>query len=266
MKTFLGILLACSVPVSAWATSCGTRLLYNLHTQTQNVYPDSVFWLEISSRPQTEQLDVHNMQFQRLGQRGIGYQPVTNYLNGIAQLRPKKPLQVGLKYTFTSKTPLEKLQYEWQKGVIETVDLEWVEAAQRVNSFTVLPAVSLPLPAWVQYPKLHEVSQGETTVGDAGRISWKMQANLNVRDYLVYVNLSRKADFSEAQGFLTDVGYGQTVNVSFDPCQTRKERFDFKYGDTIWAKFDLISHNGIIVPWQGEPLRFELQPLEPARQ
>ena len=267
MKTFLGILLACCVPVTAWATSCGSRALYDLHVSWMNVYPDSVFWLEVSQLPQNDQLDVHSMQFQRLGQRGIGYKTLTHYPYGIAQLRPKKPLQVGLQYTFTSKTPLEKLQYEykWQKGVIETVDVGWVERTHKVNSFTVLPAVTLPLPAWVQYPKLYEVSLGESMLGSVGDIRWKMQTTLDNRDYLVYVSLSRKADFSGAQGFLTAISYDQAVNIGHEPCKLRKDYFDFKYDEIIWAKFDLISHNGVIVPWQGAPLRFELKPLFPKR-
>ena len=45
----------------------------------------------------------------------------------------------------------------------------------------------------------------------------------------------------------------------------QRDTFYFQFGETIWAKFDLISHKGDIVPWQGEPLKFELQELKPTR-
>ena len=88
-----------------------------------------------------------------------------------------------------------------------------------------------------------------------------MQSN----DYLVYTHLARQADFSDAQGFLNFITGGSTLIIGYDACKLPKEKFDFQFGETIWAKFDLISHNGVMVPWQGEPLKFELQETKPDR-
>ena len=265
MKTFLGILLACCVPVSAWAAWCGPRYLYELHVFTQNVYPDSVFWLKVYPGRETDQLNVRNMQFQQLGQRGTGYKTVTHYPYGIMQLRPKKPLQEGLRYTFTSKTPLEKLQYQADKGVTKSVDTSWVDKTLRGNTFTVSPAVKLPLPIWEQYPELYGVRYSDSTAGQDKIIEWKLKTNLQSNDYLVYTHLARQADFSDAQGFLNFITGGSTLIIGYDACKLPKEKFDFQFGETIWAKFDLISHNGVIVPWQGEPMKFELRETEPDR-
>nr|MBP6553604.1 hypothetical protein [Vitreoscilla sp.] len=93
MKTILAILFGCSLPVAAWATSCSPRPLYDLHTYTHNVYPDSVFWLDVRTDSEAQQLDLRTLEFQRLGARGTGYQAITQNPYGMVQLRPKQPLQ-----------------------------------------------------------------------------------------------------------------------------------------------------------------------------
>ena len=55
------------------------------------------------------------------------------------------------------------------------------------------------------------------------------------------------------------------MSVTYGDCRPAKDTFYFQFGETIWAKFDLIGHDGDIVPWQGAPMKFELQPLVPAR-
>ena len=74
------------------------------------MYPDSVFWLDVRTDNEAKQLDVRTLEFQRLGARGTGYQAITQNPYGMVQLRPKKPLQIGVPYTFTTKKPLD-LQY-----------------------------------------------------------------------------------------------------------------------------------------------------------
>ena len=265
MKTILAILLGCSLPVAAWATGCSIRPLYNLHTRGHNVYPDSVFWLDVRTDNEAQQLDVHTLEFQRLGAGGTGYQTITQNPYGMVQLRPKKPLQIGVPYTFTTKKPLD-LQYVYITEEKEWVSSERVSVTHTLNSFMVKPAVNLPLPAWVAYPQLHEVSiYADMHYDTHNIIKWEMKTNLQADDYYVYVSLSKKADFSDAQGYFTDVSWNNILSLYYSPCSESRDFFSFQFGETIWAKFDLISHNGVIVPWQGEPLKFELQETKPDR-
>ena len=258
MKTILAILLGCSLPVAAWATGCSIRPLYNLHTRGHNVYPDSVFWLDVRTDNEAKQLDVRTLEFQRLGARGTGYQAITQNPYGMVQLRPKKPLQIGVPYTFTTRKPLD-LQYVYIAENNEWVSSERVRATHQRNSFMVLPAVDLPLPAWVAYPKLHEVSiYADMHYDTHNIIKWKMETNLQANDYYVYVTLAKKADFSDAS-------WNNILSLYYSPCSESRDSFRFQFGETIWAKFDLISHNGVMVPWQGEPLKFELQETKPDR-
>ena len=264
MKTILAILLGCSLPVAAWATSCSPRPLYDLHTYYHNVYPDSVFWLDVRTDNEAKQLDVRTLEFQRLGARGTGYQTITHNAYGMMQLRPKKPLQIGVPYTFTTKKPLD-LQYVYIAEDNEWVSSERVRATHQRNSFMVKPAVNLPLPAWKMPPQLHYVGISDSTLGEIGTIKWKIQTNLSTLDYYVYVTVAKKADFSDAQGYFTDAPWGDILRLEYGDCIPLKERFRFEYNETIWAKFDLISHKGDIVPWQGEPMKFELRETEPVR-
>ena len=264
MKTILAILLGCSLPVAAWATSCSPRPLYDLHTYTHHVYPDSVFWLDVRTDNEAKQLDVRTLEFQRLGARGTGYQAITQNPYGMVQLRPKKPLQIGVPYTFTTKKPLD-LQYATIAEDKEWVRSERVRSTHTLNSFMVEPAVNLPLPAWKMPPQLHYVGISDSTLGEIGTIQWKIKTNLSARDYYVYVTVAKKADFSDAQGYFTDAVWGDMLRLEYGGCIPRKKNFGFQYNEAIWAKFDLISHKGDIVPWQGEPMKFELQETKPVR-
>lgn len=263
MKAVLGMILGLCT-TGAWATMCGPHPLYDSHTMDMNVYPDSVLWLEFNPDLTSPKWNPQDLQLRTEGKRSMGVRVQPAYAKGLLRLQPEKPLMPTQTYHLTSPIPLKSIMFG-AAGKKARPSEQVVKTTQLYNTFSVLPATKLPKPAWVSYPKLQEVSISQTTLGEIRTIRWHLQTNLHEKDHYVYIRLAKKADFSDEKGFFTRLWMPQTMSVTYGDCRPAKDAFYFQFGETIWAKFDLIGHDGDIVPWQGAPMKFELQPLAPTR-
>ena len=88
------------------------------------------------------------------------------------------------------------------------------------------------------------------------KTSWKPE------DYLVLIHITNPAQSSTAQSLITRpytaANQRHEIAMSFDLCSSGVDDFTFQPGEHISVTFDLISHDGNIIPWQTEPLIFTL--------
>ena len=132
------------------------------------------------------------------------------------------------------------------------------------NRFTVeTKTVTSPDLAWRKPPTLMKVGHNSGPWGDSGNMLWSLQTTRPLQDYLVVIQLAAKPDMANAKTFIVNPVSLQgldVVGVSFGPCQYGPEAYEFSKNSTVWARFDLLSHDGKRIPWQGKPQKNRLRP------
>ena len=238
-----GLLLGLSAP--AWSLSCVPTPTYTI-THTSNVYPDSVLWLRSGDMATPATITVSDVDVLQEGKVLPRLQTVPTNIGAYTGFKPAQALQNGLAYQVLLRDASRDSDF----------------MREVANRFTVVAAKPLPELTWQQRPRLKQVGHHQGSWGDSGNILWTLQTNLTRQDYLVVLKLAPQADMQQAKTFVLrpEELKGETVvGVSFGPCQYGPEAYVFAKDSTVWASFDLLSHDGHITAWTGKPERFKLK-------
>lgn len=239
----LGVLLGLSAP--AWSLSCVPTPAYTI-THTDNVYPDSVLWLRSDDMPSQAPITVGDVDVLQEGKALPKLQTLPTRIGAYTGFKPTQALQSGLGYQVLLRDASRDRDY----------------MREVANRFTVAAAKPLPALAWQLRPRLKQVGHHHSAWGDGGNIMWTLQTNVPRQDYLVVLKLAAQADMQQAQTFVlkpADLNGDTVIGVSFGPCQYGPEAYVFAKSSTVWATFDLLSHDGHITAWTDPPERFKLK-------
>ena len=248
MKQHLLGMALLAISASAWSLSCTPTPAFALK-HTGNVYADSVFWLQSSVSESQAPISVADVQLQQNGKAVAALQAYPQKISGYTGLQVQPKLQAGRAY----QVVLKDKSRDAYSGLSELA-----------NRFTVetKTVTSLDL-AWSKPPQLMKVAYNTGPWGDSGNVLWSLQTTRPLQDYLVVIQLAAKPDMANAKTFIVNPVslQGQdVVGVSFGPCQYGPEAYVFSKNSTVWAKFDLLSHDGKRIPWPGEPQKTRLRP------
>ena len=248
MKHHLLGMALLALSASAWSLSCTPTPAFTLK-HTGNVYVDSVFWLQSSVPASQAPISVADVQLQQDGKAVAALQANPPHITGYTGLQVQPHLQAGGAY----QVVLKDTSRDVYSGL-----------SALANRFTVeTKTVTSPDLAWRKPPKLMKVGHNSGPWGDSGNVLWSLQTTRPLQDYLVVIQLASKRDMANAKTFIvTPVSLqGQeVVGVGFGPCQYGPEAYVFSKNSTVWAKFDLLSHDGKRIPWPGEPQKTRLRP------
>ena len=233
------ILLSTLLSQSLWALDCSIPPQLNIY-QTDNIYPNSVLWLKSVT--------------------GEPIQPIT--------LNPKRaqnsliPSQLGSDHSFQKLQPQHHLSPD--QHYTANLKKQFGDAIfQNELSIQVQPyPPAMPL-TWVKQPTLTDVHYDDNTgYGAIGRLSMQLKTSWKPEDYLVLIHITNPAQSSTAQSLITRpytaANQLHEIAMGFDLCSSGVDDFTFQPGERISVTFDLISHDGNIIPWQTEPLIFTL--------
>ena len=248
MKHHLLGMALLAISASAWSLSCTPTPAFNLK-HTGNVYADSVFWLQSSVPESQAPISVADVQLQQDGKTVAALQAYPQKISGYTGMQVQPQLQAGGAY----QVVLKDKSRDVYSGL-----------SALANRFTVeTKTVTSPDLAWRKPPTLMKVGHNSGPWGDSGNMLWSLQTTRPLQDYLVVIQLAAKPDMANAKTFIVNPVSLQgldVVGVSFGPCQYGPEAYEFSKNSTVWAKFDLLSHDGKRIPWQGEPLKTNLIP------
>ncbi len=256
MKQHLLGMALLALSASAWSLSCTPTPAFALK-HTGNVYTDSVFWLQSSVPESQAPISVTDVQLQQDGKTApvLALQAWPQKIDGYSGVQMKGKLQAGGAYQLV----LKDQSRETYPGLSEVANRFSVETK----------IIASPDLAWREPPKLIKVGYNSGTWGDSGNVLWSLQTTRPLQDYLVVIQLAAKPDMANAKTFIVNPVslQGQdVVGVSFGPCQYGPEAYVFSKNSTVWARFDLLSHDGKLIPWQGKPQKNKLiPPLIPYR-
>ena len=240
MKNII-ILITLSLNASlSWASSCpANQQLLLIHT---TMYPNSVIWLNQHQNaiPLTAKSKQQSVQFE---QSSIASAPL------ILKYTPKQNFIASQQYQITSPQMKnmglnpDNYQFEVEKN-IDLAALQWVEKPQLLG---------------------YEISDDDPQFGISGQIYFSLQTNLKPENYLVLVHLIDTIKSADPQSFIlqpfaTPEQKNENIaqiTMGFNPCLST---FHFQENDEIWAKFDLITHDGKIIPWDSEALKISIKP------
>ena len=246
MKHHLLGMALLAISASAWSLSCTPTPAFNLK-HTGNVYADSVFWLQSSVPESQAPISVADVQLQQDGKTVAALQAYPQKISGYTGMQVQPQLQAGGAY----QVMLKDKSRDVYSGL-----------SKLANRFTVeTKTVTSPDLAWRKPPKLMKVGHNSGPWGDSGNVLWSLQTTRPLQDYLVVIQLAAKPDMANAKTFIVNPVslQGQdVVGVSFGPCQYGPESYVFSKNSTVWAKFDLLSHDGKLIPWQGKPQKTKL--------
>ena len=246
-QPLLGMALL-AISASAWSLSCTPTPAFALK-HTGNVYADSVFWLQSSVSESQAPISVADVQLQQNGKAVAALQAYPQKISGYTGMQVQPKLQAGRAY----QVVLKDKSRDAYSGLSELA-----------NRFTVetKTVTSLDL-AWSKPPQLMKVAYNTGPWGDSGNVLWSLQTTRPLQDYLVVIQLAAKPDMANAKTFIVNPVSLQgldVVGVSFGPCQYGPEAYEFSKNSTVWARFDLLSHDGKRIPWQGKPQKNRLRP------
>ena len=247
MKQYMLGMALLGISVSAWSLSCTPTPAFAL-THTGNVYPDSVFWLQSSLPPSYAAIGMADVQLQLAGKQGPMLRMWPQSIAGYSGLQAKTKLQAGGAY----QVVLKDKSRETYPGLSDIA-----------NGFTVKSQTANLDLAWREPPKLIKVGHNTGSWGDSGNALWSLQTTRPLQDYLVVIRLAPERDMAAAKTFIVNpvALQGQdVVGVSFGPCQYGPKAYVFAKNSTGWAKFDLLSHDGKLIPWQGGAQKTVLKP------
>ena len=248
MKHHLLGMALLALSASAWSLSCTPTPAFTLK-HTGNVYVDSVFWLQSSVPASQAPITVADVQLQQDGKTVAALQAYPQKISGYTGMQVHPQLQAGGAY----QVMLKDTSRDVYSGL-----------STLANRFTVeTKTVTSPDLAWRKPPKLMKVGYNSGPWGDSGNVLWSLQTTRPLQDYLVVIQLAAKPDMANAKTFIVNPVslQGQDVlGVSFGPCQYGPEAYVFSKNSTVWAKFDLLSHDGKRIPWHGEPQKTRLRP------
>ena len=248
MKQHLLGMALLAISASAWSLSCTPTPAFALK-HTGNVYADSVFWLQSSVSESQAPISVADVQLQQNGKAVAALQAYPQKISGYTGLQVQPKLQAGRAY----QVVLKDKSRDAYSGLSELA-----------NRFTVeTKIVTSPDLAWRERPKLIKVGHRSGTWGDSGNVLWSLKTTRPLEDYFVVLQLAAKPDMANAKTFIVNpvsLQGQEVVAVSFGPCQYGPKAYVFTKNSTVWAKFDLLSHDGKRIPWQGEPQKTKLTP------
>ena len=246
MKQHLLGMALLAVSASAWSLSCTPKPAFEV-LHTGNVYVDSVFWLQSSVPESQAPISVADLQLQLDGKAGAALQANPQKIAGYTGFQVQPQLQAGGAYQVVLKDK-KRDNYAFLSDL--------------ANRFTVeTKIVTNPDLAWRESPKLIKVKHHSGTWGDSGNVLWSLKTTRPLQDYLVVIQLAPERNMEKAQTFIVNpvsLQSQEVVGVGFGPCQYGPESYVFSKNSTVWAKFDLLSHDGKLIPWQGKPQKTKL--------
>lgn len=240
---------------AVWALDCDIPPNISIH-HTEKMYANSVLWLNNNSDENIPPFILKSAQ----DKNTLTLSPTFAH-SSIQKLQPEHPFKTKQNYTLK----LKELSGIWQ----EPDDPNFQNSTgiwfnQDALNFKISQSIQSPALAWQQYPKLKEVEYNHRLhYGNSGGFSLTFKVNQAPENYLIAVHISKNKHFSLTQSFLKNAQQQadgtHEIYLGFGLCEGGIDDFHFNYADKIAVKFDLISHDGIIRPWQGEPLLFSLR-------
>ena len=243
MNIIKGILLSTVfIGNQCFALSCAMPklALYN----TTNIYPNSVFWVNY---PINEDLDRLFLKSKNDQIKLIAEQ-ISQYFN-IYKLVPQKEMTENQNYSLSLKKPSSLEVERFDHAIMKT----------KVNTQVLV---------WETYPQLTKmVYEPNDTWEGQGSLTFKFKANIHADDFLLKIEYTNHSFSEYPQEIIIKPFAGNDNNESyftlgFGECYGFNE-VKFKPNQKIYLKFDLISHDGKIIPWSKDPIEISIQqPLE----
>ena len=228
---------------SAWASSCpANRPLDLIHTAT--LYPNSVMWLNHAQ----DAIALTAQPIQPSSSQSI---PLNQAIDPTTQLVKYTPIQqfIASEHYQISAT---------QKKDTEEYSVE--------NQIEISAPTQLATLQWLKKPVFtgYEISGDDPLFGVSGQMTFTLQTNLNPDHYLVLVHILNSKKFADPVHFIlrpavsTDSNQSNSaiISMGFSTCQSTVL---FEENDELLVKFDLISHDGQIIPWQDDPIKVHIQ-------
>ena len=237
------VILAFNSFSSVWASSCpANRPLDLIHTAT--LYPNSVMWLNHAQ----DAIALTAQPIQPSSSQSI---PLNQAIDPITQLVKYTPMQ----HFMASE--------HYQISATQKKDTEKYSVENQIEISTPTQLATLQ---WLKKPVFtgYEISEDDPLSGVSGQMTFTLQTNFPPDDYLVLVHILNSKKYAGPHHFIlqpsasTDSNQPNTTNISmgFSICQST---LLFEENEELLAKFDLISHDGKIIPWQGDPIKVHIQ-------
>lgn len=226
------------------ALSCQAPTLNLDHTK--NIYPDSIFWLQSPNFPKNFFLSsaIDQSKLISIKDKFKALPNEYSFTPTFSKLKPQKELKADQKY-FLSNPKL---------------------SANYINksyAYTIKAKSPIPDLKWISFPKLSNVNyvdNNRSSLGRRGHIRFTFKANLSADDFLLRVQQTSDPSWKSATTHIinpiNEENHMSAFSLGFGDCEGKS--FNFNPNETIYIKIDLISHDGKIVPWQGNALKFEL--------
>ncbi|TCM59891.1 hypothetical protein EC844_13711 [Acinetobacter calcoaceticus] len=240
IKTSIAILLF-FITTYATASSCPVPAPFTL-LHSHSMYPNSALWL------------------------------IDNRVGALQQPQAKSTRdKVTLKYehsdlfVFIGKLSPLQLFSENSQYQLHSKSLHHLAIDPADLSFTISKNKKLPDPVWIQAPQYvdYTITPPDPQFDATGTLNFSYKSNLEPTDYLILVQLTNITQFGDPQYRIIQpdieqasaqhVPHSRSINVYFDQCQTDMQ---FKEQDEIWMKFNLITHDGRIIPSSQPTLKF----------
>ncbi|MEN8282931.1 hypothetical protein [Acinetobacter gerneri] len=236
MKYF-SIICLCLFGGNVWAMSCAVPLSDGvLHTGA--IYPNSVFWISLVY--------------------GDNIQDKFVTLNSKNDKDNKMLLEYISDQKLIKLTPKNKLKnenYELKSSVIPNY----------VGGGTYLVEVNTPV--HIEKPQLISIKNNKNysllygNTQQSTSILFNLKTNLDSKQYLINVKSYKNQNSEDFESYVARPFSSKNGVESFElwsdfnsgcPSVRKTQNFSFQEGKTVYLKFDLITYDGKIIPWQGD--------------
>nr|WP_174505735.1 hypothetical protein [Acinetobacter sp. Marseille-Q1620] len=243
MKYFI-IIYLCIIWGKVWGVSCELPINDEfLHTET--IYPDSVYWIS--------PIDGDDIKDKFITLNSESDKDNAMLLEYIADQKLIK---------LTPKNKLKNEKYELKSAVIPNY--------VRGDTHPIEVNTSIPIKKlhWIEKPKFISTKKKAHYQmfgwggGSRTEILFNLKTNLDPKQYLINVKSYENLDSTNFESYLARPFLSENNVESFElwsgfnrgcPRVRKQQDFSFQQGQTVYLKFDLITHDGLIIPWQGEP-------------
>lgn len=248
MKIIILLISLSFLPIFGWASSCPINQYFTL-IHTDNMYPNSSIWV--------------NKPYEVLPLIAI-----SNHEKISLKVDTIKSTNEIYKYKADQLfTPNKEYQ-------IETKSNAFSQFNPNDYTFEVKALTNLPSLKWINKPQFigYEITPANPQFSQSGQLNFSFKTNLNPKDYLILVHAVNITKFGDPQSFILNPSIDidlqdpllSMIYFGYHQCENQ---LSFDENDEIWVKFDLVTHDGIIIAWQDAPVKFTIkEPSKPQNE
>ncbi|NHB56829.1 hypothetical protein G9F32_02105 [Acinetobacter sp. 194] len=132
--------------------------------------------------------------------------------------------------------------------------------------FEIKTLPNLPKLKWIEKPHFlgYNITPENAQFDQSGELIFSFQTNQDPNDYLILIHATNITKLGNSNSFIlspykdseSKQSFKSYISFGYHMCQ---HLVNFDENDQILLKFDLVSHDGKVIPWQDDPIKISIQ-------